>query len=371
MERCDMRAVPKLIVVMTIGVFLLSASGCSKKSSKPQQVQYRLYSGVQEPNDLVQIFTIDAETDSLIDSIAYPGTFAWVAASPDGKYLAVVSGKNTKIYEPAGLSLLHEISCYFPPAFYSQKGQLFGLGESSFKFFDYSTFELIDEDPSPFDTVYPAILENLQTIPGGNLICCQVVYLDGTMDSTGFMIYDPSDRRIIKWWSTLRNAEGGNYQIVLRYHMHPDGRRLYGCCGTHLFCYDLFGDSVIFDRTVYSPFGAVRVTPNGNEVYFTDPGLPNQFYTPGKIFIYNADDGSLLDEISLLDLDTTGVYPSPLYAYQIRFHPEKPKAYITCGYMLKGPGPLLVVDTDKREIIKWIFPLMDHLPEWIDIGPKL
>jgi len=136
-----------------------------------------------------------------------------------------------------------------------------------------------------------------------------------------------------------------------------------------LFCYDLEEDSAIFDVPIYAPYGGIRVSPDGQEVYFTDPGALPDFDGPPYIFIYDAYEGTLLDEISLADLDTSHAAPRPLFAYDIRFHPAKPKTYVLCGSN-KGMGPILVIDTNEREITKWFFPKLDHRPRSIDIGPK-
>jgi hypothetical protein len=62
----------------------------------------------------------------------------------------------------------------------------------------------------------------------------------------------------------------------------------------------------------------------------------------------------------------------PLHAYSVRFHPEKSKAYVGCGDMFKGGiGPIVVIDTENRQIEKLIFPDLHHTAQFIDLGPKL
>jgi WD40 repeat protein len=358
------------VSIVVSGLLLAWCLSCTKKSTTPKPVEYRLYtSGPWEhANGATYIFVIDTESDSVIDTLWCQGDDAFLVLkpSPDGRYLGVNGGEPyARLYDPETLTLLHEFSFRHRMVFLPQLGLIVGASSSGIKMYDYNTFDLVDEDT--LRIYHPQTLESQNAVYG------LVFYYPSGPDSTGFVVFDCKERRIRQLWHRFSRSDGTSQRIIFNYHVHPDGRRVYGTSGTldgtRLFCYDLLADSTIFEYPIFGPFGRARVSPDGKEFYFTDPGVPGIDYTPGKIFIFDADNGSLLDEISLQDLDTTRPVPQPLYAYDICFHPSLPKVYVTCGDDMRGMSTILVIDTQKREIVKWIFPAGDHFTRFVEIGP--
>jgi len=120
----------KLIVIFIIGLSLvLICASCTKKTTKPTPAEYWLFAGVELSDGKNAIFVIDAESDSVIDSVSYSGTPGVLDASPDGKYLGVFGGTpNTRIYEPNNLSVLHEFEYREDLAFVPQLDLILGRG---------------------------------------------------------------------------------------------------------------------------------------------------------------------------------------------------------------------------------------------------
>jgi len=364
-----MRFASRFLAVAVLGSVLLSIGfSCSKTTTKHKPVEYRLYVGVLEPPGRTEIFVIDTETDSIIDSVEYPASNVLITASPDGEYFAAFgSGYCTRIYDTQGLTVLAELSCQQHAAFTPDIGQILGFHGSGVDFYNYSTFELEDQDTvwmgSPQVNTRNGIVYGLRS------------HTEGALDSTGFVAYDYTQHELVKSWQAFSGRDGESRYVIKRFHVHPDGNRVYGTSITRsavsMFCYDLWGDSAVFENSIAHPCGAVRVSPDGREVYLTDPGFALGGYTPGKIFVYDADNGRLLDEISLQGLDTiTAPLPRHLFGAEIRFHPKKPKVYVSCGGH-NHLGPILVIDTETRKIVKWLFPNFDHSPQFMDIAPKL
>lgn len=361
-----------LLGVIFCGTLLVLALSCSKTSTKPTPVEYRLYTGAVGKQ--IQLFSIDAEADTILDSVTYQGTHIQVAASPDGKYLGVWGGDPcSRIYSTTDFSILAELDCRLSIAFVPEAGVIVGSGRDTTKFYDYNTFDLLAEDTFA--------MYDMEPIRGTVLLTGMIMYAaTGHFDSSGFIIYDCHKRQVESLWHRFERPNDGFYRYIYREDVSPDGQRLYATAsvsdsegsfgGEWLFCYDLENDNLLFETAIYAPYGGVQVSPDGQEVYLTDPGYPGSWgSTPGKIFIYDANDGTLLDHIPVDDLDTTRGTEKPLYLYQIRFHPEKPKVYIAGGDMFKGPGPLLVVNTEERKIINMIFPALNKIAQFIDIAP--
>lgn len=120
--------------------------------------------------------------------------------------------------------------------------------------------------------------------------------------------------------------------------------------------------------------GHCRVSPDGAEVWYTDPGTPHPAFEqgPGVIVILYALTGTVLDTIQ-----TTGFYADslkPLAVQNILFVPGKDakgtKVYVNCGSSTRGAQPLLMINYETREIEKALFADLTKLAEFIDIAPK-
>jgi len=373
-EGCIMRRLLRMMVICAVlGGGLTYSLSCSDNSTKPKPVEYRLYTGAIAQQ--TYLFAIDAEADTILDSVIYPGTHVQVAASPDGKYLGVWGGDPcSRIYSTTDLSILAELDCRLAIAFVPEAGVIVGSGRDTTKFFDYNTFDLLAQDTFS--------MYNLEPIRGTMSITGLIMYSEsGGFDSSGFIVYDCKSKGIKRLFHRFDRPDGGVHRYLYYADVSGGGKRMYATAGAlnadnspagfWLFCYDLDNNTMVFETEIFAPFGGVQVTPNEQEVYLTDPGVAGESSeTPGKIFIYDANDGTLLANIPVNDLDTTRGTEKPLYLYQIRFHPGEPKAYIAGGHPFQGPGPLLVVDTQERKIINMIFPALNKIAPYIDIAPK-
>jgi DNA-binding beta-propeller fold protein YncE len=121
---------------------------------------------------------------------------------------------------------------------------------------------------------------------------------------------------------------------------------------------------------MYGDFGDVAVSPDGKEVYVTDPGgVFQEWPTPGTIFIFDADNGQYIDGISLFGYGTTPGMPVP--GDEVVFSPSGERAFVAVGRADKAPGTILTVDTKERRVIHVAWSDLGHIPEILAIGPKL
>ncbi|HUU44707.1 MAG TPA: hypothetical protein VM118_03150 [Acidobacteriota bacterium] len=181
-----------------------------------------------------------------------------------------------------------------------------------------------------------------------------------TLIRSNFGAYDYRNRRIEKVWKVNPDTSGRGYYLIA-YHLNAERRLLYAAArtprGYRLVCYDLDREEVVFEFPI--PLGRLpRLTPDGKELW-----IPN--YYDENITIYDAEDGEFLDVISLSDYRPLGTHgATPL---MIRFLPSGDKAYVTCGS--DTPGPLLVIDVQKREVTKAFFVDELRYPVFLDVGP--
>jgi hypothetical protein len=113
------------------------------------------------------------------------------------------------------------------------------------------------------------------------------------------------------------------------------------------------------------------VSPDDAELWVTDPGSPDPRSPagPGHILIFDAASGVAIDTILTDGLDPINNWP--LWVNEIRFHPQGRKAYISCGVLRRGGGPILVIDVRERRILDLIYGDFVHLPVSIEISPIL
>jgi|GEM_PF-2231515 len=363
-------------VLVLISLGLAFAFSCCKGPTESKPNEYLLYISVIQESGPSKIFVIDTEADSIIDDVVDVPAAAGIArveASPDGKYLAALS-QSTLIYSAYNYALLKDLAYQVWPVFLPNIGQMLAFNESGVKFYNLGTFELLSDDT--VGMAEPQANNNRRLIFGKKL------HGEGHTDSMTFVAYDYMQRRLSKTWPLLRNPDGRAIYVLFWSCVNAAGTRLYGVgggenimgdVGMWFFAYDLWADTLVFCKPSGGTYRASALSPDGREVYLVDCGDPMWETNPGRIFVHDAENGQVLHEISLEGLDTVthpqGL-PRALYPSNSCFHPEKPKIYIACGGRGMRAGPVLVIDTEKREIIKWLFPNFDHGPQSIAIAPK-
>ena len=141
--------------------------------------------------------------------------------------------------------------------------------------------------------------------------------------------------------------------IILQFDVYTDENFLYctggsEVSGLYLARYDLDERETIFREPITSRYGSMRLSPDGMEVYISDPGQPFVNSTPGIIFVYDAQSGNYIDGISLYGLDENPALA--LYATPIVFTPTGEKAYVGSGTSQpRIPGTISVIDTKERK----------------------
>jgi WD40 repeat protein len=332
---------------------------------EPGPGKYRLYAAVPgDPDGWIAV--IDCATDSVIDTLRYgfqrtPG----VVASPDGRYLGVIgSGRPPLIWDVASRAPIGYFSApTLFPTFLPEARLVIGTPYESTLVFSLPSL-------TPMDA-WPVELVDAQRVPGRSWVMGAEHrgYPPPGDDWSKLAVYDYAEGREIDSVIISPDEQGVGFQVS-NFCLSPDGRRLYALGGgagggPSLVGYDLGHRQLLFRQQLYSAVGNCRVTPNGREVWITDPGSGFESpIFPGLILIFDAATGTVLDTI------TTVGYPprptQPLYVQDIRFTPTGEKAYVNC---IKWGTPILVIDTQTRQITKLIFGGSRNMAGWIDVAP--
>jgi len=360
---------PRSLSRWIIGASLLAgglALACAtERGLEPTPGEYWLYAAVPgDPEGWIAV--IDCATDSIVDTLRYgfQRGGVGVVASPDGRYLAVTgSGRPPLIWDVARRMPIGYFSApTLPPTFLPDAHLVIGTPYES-----TLVFSLPSVTPMG---AWPVELYNAQKVPGRSWVMGtdHRGYPPPGDDWSKLAIYDYAKGREIDSVIISPDEQGVGFQI-LTFCLSPDGRRLYALGGgagggPSLVGYDLDRRQFLFRQPVYSA-GNCRVTPDGREVWITDPGsnLASPIF-PGLIVIFDAMAGTVLDTIT-----TTGYPPrptQPLFVLDIRFTPTGEKAYVNCR---KWGTPILVIDTRTRQITKLIFGDSRNMAGWIDVAP--
>lgn len=358
----------------------LAGSGlaCNGKGLEPQPAKYLLYAGmIATPPETPQAFVavIDCETDSIIDSIFYDfGSAVGVGASPDGKYFATVSSRQppVTIWEAASrlpLAELPRITGAGVPLFLPDAALMLAEDLQETRLYRLPGFEL--------DTVVQVELRRAQRIPCTH----RVIGVDTRMgeyypDDSKLAVFDYVTREEVDSIIINPGPAGVGFQFT-SFDVTSDGQALYACGGQReggpwpgLAGYSLVEDRTLFVATVTRGCLWCQVNPRGDEVWVTSPGPAHGDSPNTSIYIHNAVTGMVIDSVPL-----TGFREHPelsLAANEIRFLPSGDKAYVNCGsyFMPKGPQPILVIDVQRREVIKLIYEDFRDLAMAIDVAPR-
>ncbi|MCP4707377.1 MAG: hypothetical protein GY869_02025, partial [Planctomycetes bacterium] len=158
---------------------------------------------------------IDAEADTILDSVIFQGTHVQVAASPDGKYLGVWGADPcSRIYNTTDFSILAELDCRPGIAFVPEAGIIVGSGRDTTKFYDYNTFDLLADDTFA--------MYNMEPIRSTTTLTGLIMYSEsGGFDSSGFVIYDCKAKEIINLWHRFHRPDGGIYRYLYYADVSP------------------------------------------------------------------------------------------------------------------------------------------------------
>lgn len=372
MGKCRTSLWWRLILIVTSGCL---ANCANERAIAPIPQHYRLYAGMHggpaNPSGWIGVF--DCDSDSLVDSLTYPGMSVAHAgyASPDGKYLATQeAGRQTRIWDiQNGTQVVMLPRSHFSVSFFPEDSLVLASAVDSTYIYRLPSFDL--------DTVIPIRLWYSKRIPNSTKILAVSARGPTTrpVDLSLLVVFEISSRSLTDSIVIESDPEGFGFD-VLSFDLSQTGNTLYAVGaspsgGRWLIGYDLIGRSIMFRRELASANGSCRVSWDGRDVWVTDPGSNWVIdpVWPGLTLVYDALSGNILDTIP-----TKGIYQGspdqPLFVKDIRFVPGSDKVYVATGLSSRTGYPLLVVDSKSREIEQILFPNAPFLPGFIEVVPS-
>jgi len=357
------RAGPVLRALAGVALAILACEvlpGCNKGTDPKPLPKYLLYAATTASGSSEGwVAVIDCATDSVIDSISRgfqsePG----IVASPDGKYFAVLgSGRPPEIFDAVTRTQIKYLSSpSIGPLFLPSARIVLSPGPDSTLVYDIPGFNLKEVWPRPQWDIEP--VGSL-----GRFASAKPTRPDPY--PVEFVIFNPDGSPID---SFVISPDSDTLQVAPTFTFSPDGTRFYGVAFKGfrggLACYDLISHTLLFfQRTNYS-FRHCRVSPDGQEVWTTDPGDLHGFSPDhlGSIYVYDAFTGMLKDSVSVY-------YPGfnrTLMPWNIRFLPNSEKVYINCV----GLQPILAINTRTKKVERLIFPDFNRWALEIDLAPQ-
>jgi hypothetical protein len=379
------------LVLITVASILLGllVSGCSKdcptcpKVEETKHYKGWLYYGERSAFYSYDVYKVDMETDSIIDSLHSPVGVAGdlkpsavIQASTDGRYLAVLwvpwdfVDSKLVIYDAQTLAVIKEIPERLAPFFDTEHNLLFGAYGGQTGHF-ISVFQIPSFDLIRVDSVGNWGMDVLDT---------KHYLAYGTADNTswtheypdGFYAYNYSTKEMRR---VPISEHTGDTVNVFGFCLSRDGSRVFfhglsswlsnfGFVG----CADVATGEIQWWLPTLGYFGQVALSLDEKELYVTNPGYPD-YLNPGTIYIHDARTGRYLEGISLY-----GYNPNPSGATggeDVVFSPTGERAYV-CGtpYGDGYGGSLLTIDTKTREITKIFRPDWQSVPHSPRIVPK-
>ncbi len=372
------RQLTKLTSIYLALLILVLVGGCSDDDCPtcPKDETVETYKGflyyVELNPQLYDVYVVDMETDSIVDSIDVPDEpTGFLDVSSDGQYLAVTSsplediGVHCYLYDAQTREFIRELPDRMVPFFDLTNNLVVGNvpvenGEyRGLRVLSYPSFSLVYEDLALADY---GVLE---------------------MDSPRHKVYGTTGSRIFSYdyiervftLHPIKDAVYGRELTVFQFCLNPAGTRIYfkaGVGGSPQYeivgAFDLTTSQLDWYKVIRGPWSGIGVSPDDREVYANEYGLRSQDNL-GVLFVLDAQTGAQLHAYSTYGYAENRY--EPLALDQPVFSPAGDKLYIGGGSLGTGGGTLALFDPHKRELVKFITPDFQRAIGRMAIGPKL
>lgn len=365
------------MILLTTGAVALSSVGCSDKGTDatvPQPDEYYVYAlgfSVGSGVGASYVYKIDAQTDSIVDSLPAPRESWGVQASSDGKMLWLMSSSNAVVYNgwaldepprtveiPVGLPFFDYLGNYLVVAEIGGEGKVHFLDPLSLT-------ELIQEtltSPTHFwedvfhipeETLLVVIGRTLWELSGQNVLVDAAFFYNYVRRVVVDSVYFHDDHG---------SPEGADfwYQSPNSDHLLAFNPRLSGGYWFRVFqrrTGRLLRSEIV---PVYGPI--VPVNEGTQYIRLTGGDCIRSFPEP-RLHVYDAEKSAWLLAISLANLELAGRPAANYYPKQAVQIPGTSKIYVGCDISQCNTGGILMLSADGMDIVR-NFHLRSDLTFW-------
>ncbi len=349
-----------LFALVTAAAWLLSCDDDCPTCPQPDNGRSQGRAYVAIPDGINGIYVIDLETDSVIHSIN-TGSYgaANIRLTADGRYaLASVSGDIFKVYDARDMSVVQTGPAFGSFELVMNDSAILGQFSRSFTLFSFPDLDTIlhkEANVRPISFRYSARKRAAYTLRGADTLVA--VSVDSLV--------------VVDEW-IIRSGQESSFYLNSRALSHDDRFAYftaYGPTSALFITYDLELRQIVATHPINGPVGRIAVSPDGKEVWVTDPWTIRTSWVSNGIWVFDGRTGRFKRTISLV-----GYLPSdpmePLIARAIAFAPDGKNVIVGTGDYLTQGGTILRISTLTNSVEKIYFPDFQRYPYDIAVGKK-
>ncbi|MCX6831969.1 MAG: hypothetical protein NT028_07525, partial [candidate division Zixibacteria bacterium] len=384
MKRERLHSLIAMVSIMVTAILLgLLVSGCAKDCPTcPKVEESRRYRGwlyyTEGVSDNTTLYKVDMETDSIVDSLKQEDpreALGRLGVSSDGRFLGLMYSKTsdssltqmdrtTRIYDAQTQAHITDLSEGVTPFFDTYDNLLIGLRADT-----TGNYIIVMQIPTFTSMRVDSVGNFLPRLidPSHDLLYGNASNTGWTHEyATGFYSYNYASHELKPLpilWSPTDTIEyvytlclSSNGEILYFTGAEHAGATVFGAMAG---AFDLNSRTLLWYYPLVTPIGGIAVSPDGKEVWVTDPGPTGYDWDSGTIFILDASTGRYLQGISMYGyLPDSNPYFS-LPGRGIVFSPAGDRAYVQASHTFTNPyGTVVVVDAKKKAIVKLLRPNM-------------
>ncbi len=345
------------------GIALLAVVGlwsCNDSPTEPEpnngRSTGRAYLAVSGAGE--GLYVVDLETDSVLSYATSTSYASRVEVTSDGRYvIARCDGDNIIVFNAGDLSIVKSV----PPLGAYQLVH----GDSAIVTKWYSEFSLLSFPE------FKALRERELPIRTSTGYSPHTGWVYGFRGADTLAAISPDSLEIVDQWivHSSRGSEFYLYDWAFSADDHYAYLTAAGSSGALFITYDLRTRQIVATHPINAPFGRIAVSPNGKEVWVTDPFSAGMPFVSEGIWVFDGRTGQYLRTVSLrgyLPSDST----EPLIARAIEFAPDGKNVIVGTGDYITQRGTVLRISTITNKVEKIYFPDFDLNPSDVSIGKK-
>ncbi len=349
-----------LLVIVTASVWLVSCDKDCPTCPEPDDGRSQGRAYIAIPDGINGIYVIDLGTDSVVDSVKFGEDGGGIIrVTADGRFvLASATDDIFRVFDARDMSTVSTVPAF--GLFELIRSDSAILGQYSDEFTVYSLPDL--------DTILHAQLPLRSTRYHYSESRREVYTLRG---SDTLVAISVDSLVIVDQW--LVRSGGVSQYYLNNFTIGSDGQLAYfaatGQSSALFITYNLETRQIVATHPINGPVGRIAVSPDGKEVWITDPWTSRTPWVSNGIWVFDGRTGQFKRTISLVGY-LPGDPLEPLIARAIEFTPDGKNVIVGTGDYLTQRGTVLRISTLTNTVEKIYFPDFQRYPYDIAVGKK-